>query len=243
MSAERDELLGRVWKAWHSELPVARSAAHAVREGTGLFGQRRRHFREATSELAAFGARWQPVLPYLPSEPPELAAVLTAVASWMNTRRMGEQVDAYVEHEVIVAHPEAPAVYAEEQGARIDRDIAHDARTALDAAYYNEIKKAGLTGYATDAQARLDSTTADLSTVEAKSLAAGRRVARLQAEPAIAALGDEGLGALRDQWQQDRATAKAHAARERLERAQAEQRRRTDSWAPSSPERGWGIGR
>jgi hypothetical protein len=193
--AERicDELLRR----WNSERNAARAAARVVLDGPGRLRLRRAAVTHAGAQLADWADRWRPQLPELPADPgrlawfadgsddrPALAAAFDAAA-----RRAAER-----------AHPE-------HAGLRVAADAAHDERErtrhALAEATQrrdDELGRFGALGRTPDPTGGLADLDRDVAANQRGLAAARARIARLEAEPALAAQPADRLAAGRDVW-------------------------------------------
>ena len=93
LTTENLGLRSRVWGTWRQELAQAQRAAEVVRDGAGRLGQRRRQVRDANNDLTAFAERWRPILADLPTDPADLADQVR----WLHGRRL-EALDRCLRH-------------------------------------------------------------------------------------------------------------------------------------------------
>jgi len=246
LKTDHTDLQAQVWEAWHADLGQARNAVLVAQEGNGLLRRRSRQARETHDELAAFGAKWRPVLPDLPTDPVALATELTSVVSWLHTHRLNDAINTFVDAKVAAAHPDQAAIRAAERTAHRDHMITPQARANLDRAYYRELGPYRRSVIVTEPREQLASRIEELATVQGELTIVGARIAKLEGEAPLRALTTGGLDVERRAWRTDRTHQQEIARRESRERwpRQQEQRRREPT-APtySTPDRGYGIDR
>jgi exodeoxyribonuclease V alpha subunit len=243
LQVETADLRARVRNAWCQELPQAQRAADIVREGTGRLGQHRRQVRDAENYLTAFAEGWRPLVPELRTEPAELATEVGC----LHGRRIEDEIDAFVAHQVAAAYPDADLTRQTEHQSKIAYERAERSRVQLDNAVHAELRGYGRAAHVRDPGNCLTEIAAALADVDRDLRTATSGVRALANEPSIRALPNGGLESERDRWAADRGARQQAAAREAKERWQRQQResRRIEPTPPSrsTPDRGWGIGR
>lgn len=229
MTSETADLQTRIWAAWRKDLSHAQQAAGVIDEGAGRFGQHRRQVQGATDALTAFAERWRPVHTDLPTAPVELARQVRL----MRGRRVEEQLNAYVTHQVTEAHPHADGTRRAERSARATYEAARKTRTRLDNTLYTELRPLGWVAHVTEPAQRLTSVTDQLAVLEDDLATATTRLDRLQDEPVIRALPSGGLDTEHDRWAADRAAQRQAAVRKTQLRWQRQQQ--TQPIRPNHP--------
>ncbi|RHW24095.1 TrwC relaxase [Nocardioides immobilis] len=240
LKAETANLQARVWAAWRQELSEAQRAGEVVREGAGRLGQHRRQVRDASTELTAFAQRWHPALPDLPTDPAELADQLM----WLHWRRLEDAINTYVARQIAAAHPDADQIRDAERNAQAAYDSAERSRTQLEESMYADLRPYRQAAHTRDAASRLAAVADDLAGVERELRTVSTRVEALASEPCLRTLPDGGFDVEHDRWAADRIARQQAAAREANEhRQRLEKAQRIEPPPPSTPDRGWGIGR
>ena len=209
VAAHTAHIADQLHRAWDTQRPAARTAAHTIHAGTGRLGQRRRAVRHAREQLQQWANTWRPILPDLPHSVDSIVAL--AAASFDDTSGLHDAFTRHGRHIAEHAHPGLPAAG---ETAHTAKATAAQAWAALQNAanqYEERLWRYGtlartphpqqtldqLTHRITDTQQRLDQTRADL--------------AALRREPALRTLPTERLIAERDTWQAHR-TAQRRAA-------------------------------
>ncbi len=199
VTADADRVTHALHVAWQRESPAALRDAHTVRAGVGPLGFHGIRVRRASQGLEAWAATWRPVLPTLPNEPTELAALVTH----MDAPQLHQAISSYARNTAEQVHPDYPATRHEADAAartaaraeatytsaRNDRDrrlVDHRSLALMD----------DPARWLTGAEQQLDEVTAELQHARA-------RVHAFELEPAIQALPEGRLQTEHNTWQRE----------------------------------------
>lgn len=236
---ETRDLQARVWTAWREDLNDAREAAKIVGDGAGRLGQRRRQVRDARADLTAFADRWRPVVSDLPVDPAELAVEV----HWLPGRHVEAAIEAFAGHQVAAAHPDAAQVSRAERDAHAAYDRAGRARSQLDHAMYEELRRYGRAAHVRDVGDSLTALTVELAEVERDLRTAAAHVRAATNDPSIRTLPGDRLDDEHDRWAADRLARQQADVRTAREHRHRQARRVEPTPSRSTPDHGWGIGR
>jgi exodeoxyribonuclease V alpha subunit len=189
----RDELLRR----WDSERNAARAAARVVLDGPGRLRLRRAAVTHAEAQLTDWADRWRPQLPELPADPGRL----TRFAGGSDDRpALAAAFDAAARRAAERAHPEHAGLRAAADAAHDERERTRHALAEATQRRDDELGRFGALGRTPDPTGGLADLDRDIAANQRGLAAARARIARLEAEPALAAQPADRLAAERDAW-------------------------------------------
>ena len=197
IDADADRIRDSWLAHWDGDREAARAAARVVLAGPGLLGLRRAAVARAGEQLDGWANRWRPHLPYLPTEPTQIARV----ADWCDDRpalwtafdaaaRLGAEHD-HPEHAQLRATVLA-ACQAQEQAQRALADTRRERDVRL--------APLGPLAWAPDPEGRLAELEHDLATTSQQLTDIRARIARLATEPAMFAQPPDLVAREHDAW-------------------------------------------
>ncbi|MDQ6687290.1 MAG: hypothetical protein M3Z50_06720 [Actinomycetota bacterium] len=242
VAAERGELRATTWRAWQADQPGANHAAATIRGGTGRFGKHRAEVRDARTELVAWAEKWRPVVPYLTTDPDELAAI-----DWTGGDRLRDAVENHITQALAQAHPGGDQIHTDAENTWHHYQRAEGARDDITREFAEQLHPYEHLYNQTALETKLDDAETRLAGVERDLSTATDRVNALCQEPAIRTLPVGRLEAEHDTWQldrdQDRRYRAQAAAAARVEPATTRRHHPVDLGSPGTGHsRGPGIG-
>jgi exodeoxyribonuclease V alpha subunit len=243
VSASATDIATALQRDWELQRGVARHAAQVMRDGPGLFGQRRGAVRQAVEELTHWSAAWQPYLPTMPTRVEDVAGF----AGWFDdTARIRAAFEQDSRAAAERGHPEyAVARDAADRAVRLRDDAGRAYHDAV-GDYSLALSRYGRLAHVDDPAGRLAETDQHITDLRTQADAARDRVGGLLAEPTLRVLPADHITAERDRWRADRDDRKRGRYAEPLLRESVPAHRlgfAHDTWPPASPDQGCGIGR